>query len=76
MPHRLELVRPHPDPDTVDTLRTLLEKAEAGQVSGIAYVVLEAGDQFTGDVVGRAKRKPHLTAWLLRALEGKITPSL
>ena len=76
MPHRLHLVRAVSNTDTVDTLQSLLKQAQAGELTGLAFVSLHPAGGFTGDVVGAAKDHPFETIGLLRALEIKITPSL
>jgi hypothetical protein len=45
-----------PDPAVVERLLDLLEKARAGEITGIAYATLHPGDVSTYDNAGRATR--------------------
>lgn len=50
----LPATRGNPDSDVIDTLRMLLEKAEAGLISGLAYATVEQGSMIVHDWSGAA----------------------
>lgn len=60
------------DKETVETCRQLLREAERGQVIGMAYVVMERGNQFSADVVGGVRLQPVLAYGVMGALETVI----
>lgn len=68
----LRLVQPQADKATVEALTILLEKAKQGGVVGFAYVALHQGGQYSGDVIGRARRFPIYALGLVRKLENLI----
>lgn len=61
-----------PDAETVRAAEKLLSDALAGEIVGLAYVVLKPGGAFSGDVVGSARSHPIYTLGLARALEIKL----
>lgn len=63
----------NPNQETIETCRSLLREAEAGNVVGLAYMALHRGSDYSGHVVGRAKHTPVFALGLLRALEIKLS---
>jgi hypothetical protein len=56
----------------VEALRYLLREAEAGRVTGLAFVALHAGPEFSTGVIGRARHSPTLTRGMVHVLEDEI----
>jgi hypothetical protein len=76
MGNRLSVVTPSVDQETVDTLWKLLQEAHQGQITGLCYVVIHRGQDYSGDVVGRARGFPAFALGMIRALEHRITQLL
>jgi hypothetical protein len=57
---------------TVEALKYLLREAEAGRVTGLAFVVLHAGPDFSTGVIGRARHSPTLTRGMIQVLDDEI----
>lgn len=68
----LSLVRKQADRATVEAISRLLADAEAGNITGIAYVVVKPGGDYSGDVAGRLSTLPIYTLGLLKALEKTV----
>lgn len=60
------------DQELINTLQGLLKLAQCGAITGLAYVTLEPGCAFSGDVVGSARQIPLLTMGIVKALENKV----
>jgi hypothetical protein len=64
----IKLVAPARDAETVDVLEDLLIKARRGEVIGFAYVAMQPGGDYYGDVVGVARSTPLLARGIVGAL--------
>lgn len=73
---KLSALKPKSDPEIVRALQLLLAQAEAGQVTGIAYVALRPGHEYSGDIVGYGLHHPLMALGLARALEDKVSTLL
>jgi hypothetical protein len=69
---RLKLVVAGQNKEAIETLLALLEQAEAGLITGIAFVALRHGEDFCVGLAGRGRTAPYLTLGLLKALEAEI----
>ena len=58
--------------DTVQCLRTLLARAEAGEVIGIAYAAMHRGRTYTVHACGEAHRNPTFTRGMVAALNDDL----
>ena len=58
--------------ELVSTLKALLARAEGGSITGFAYITLEPGGRYSGDVLGAARRLPILALGIIKALEDKV----
>lgn len=65
----VELVPDNISEDTVEALTTLLERAQAGEITGIAFAVILQRRRFIVNVAGTAKRFPTFTRGMLSALD-------
>lgn len=72
MGNRLRVVTPLPDRQIIDSLLYLLAKAEAGDLTGFAYVALYKQDKYSADLVGTVASHPLLSRGVCRALEDAI----
>lgn len=59
--------------ETISALRFLLHEARGGRISGIAYVAIRRGQDFSADFAGRAEDCPTLTRGALRALDDELS---
>lgn len=66
------LVRSAVSEDTVAALTHLLQEALAGEVVGIACVVIHPGRHFSIDLAGAAKTEPLLTRGMVCMLDEKV----
>lgn len=73
MVRNLHLVPGHPDQETVTTVLRLLAEVMDGNVTGLAYVAIKRGGEYSGDVAGRLRGMPIYTLGLLKALEKTVT---
>lgn len=48
----LQLIRQTVSHETVAALEALLQEAQAGKITGLAYVAIHQGGDFTADAVG------------------------
>jgi hypothetical protein len=71
----LKLVEAAPDSQVIAALRLLLAEAEAGRITGLAYVTLESGSGFSADVVGACRRSRLLSLGIAKALEEAVAES-
>ena len=58
--------------DTVDALRYLLREAEAGRITGLAFVAIQIGHDYSTGVIGRARYTPTLTRGMIHVLEDEV----
>lgn len=56
----------------MEALSRLLAEAEAGEITGIAFVVIKIGGSYSGDVAGRLRTIPVYTLGLLKTLETMV----
>lgn len=68
----LKIVKAAPDSQVVEALSLLLQEAKAGRITGLAYVTMESGHNFSADVVGRCRRSPLLALGITKALEEAV----
>lgn len=68
----LSLVHPVISLETVEALSLLLSQAQAGQITGLAYVALHKGHEYSADSVGRCQDLPALTRGMLCDLSEEI----
>jgi hypothetical protein len=68
----LELLPDHVSHDTVECLVTLLERARAGEVTGIAYAVVLHRRRYVVDTAGAARRYPTFSRGMIHALDDKL----
>jgi hypothetical protein len=62
--------------ETVQTLRYLLEEAVAGRVTGMAFVAIHAGQDYSTGIVGHAKAIPTLTRGMVKMLDDEVAALL
>lgn len=65
---KLKAVVNGPDPQVLEALSYLLQEAQAGRITGLAYVALKPGLDFTANVVGDARKSPVLALGLASSL--------
>lgn len=58
--------------DTVDVLRYLLRLAEDGKLTGLAFVAIQHGPDYSTGVIGRARQSPTLTRGMIQVLEDEV----
>ena len=66
------VMQPSVDHELVSVLRELIEQAQAGSIVGFAYISLRPGGQYSGDVIGAARRLPLLALGVVKALENQV----
>jgi hypothetical protein len=66
------LALPSPSSDTVEVLKYLLREAEAGKITGLAFVAIQHGPDYSTGVIGRARQTPTLTRGMLQVLEDEV----
>lgn len=64
----IRLIPPNADADTIKELESLLMRARAGQIRGIAYAAFEVGTSHAG-VVGECREHPVFTRGLIQELD-------
>lgn len=69
----LKLVKSAPDSEVIKALTLLLQEAQAGRITGLAYVTLETGSGFSADVIGQCRSSKLLSLGLARALEEAVS---
>jgi hypothetical protein len=72
----LHAVEREPSEDVVEVLTRLLIAAKAGEVTGLAYVLLKPGGGYSADVVGSVISQPLLALGVAKALEIALTKHL
>lgn len=76
MSTNLQLVKVNPltvSAETVSELETLLAEAKAGQLTGLAYVAMHRGADFSVNVRGRARFIPTHTLGALESLRRLVS---
>jgi hypothetical protein len=63
------LVPPRVDKNCVDTLRELLEQAEAGEIIGYAIAVMYRTRSYYVDALGEADKNPTFARGMIRSLD-------
>jgi hypothetical protein len=58
--------------DCADELRRLLNKAERGEVVGIAIAVMSSGKSFSVDAIGNADTNPTFTLGMVEILKSEL----
>jgi hypothetical protein len=59
--------------DTVNCLRTLLERAEAGEVIGVAYAAMYRQREYRVHTCGEMEKNPTFARGAVAALEDKVS---
>jgi hypothetical protein len=65
----LKLVDCFVSDDTIAALESLLERARAGEIIGLAYAAMARERRFVADTAGEANRNPTYTLGMVRALD-------
>ncbi|HEX8106732.1 MAG TPA: hypothetical protein VF516_03340 [Kofleriaceae bacterium] len=68
----LTLAAPMISLETVATLVDLLTEAQAGEVIGIACVVIHRASQFSIDIAGEARKTPLLTRGMVAVMDDQL----
>lgn len=76
VPRQFSLIPRSGDPTVVESLKSLLQMAEAGEIIGLVYVALQPRHDYVGDLVGNAVHHPVMALGLVKALEDQITTLL
>jgi hypothetical protein len=63
------LVPPRVDKNCVDTLRELLEQAEAGEIIGYAIAVMYRTRSYYVDALGEADKNPTFARGMIKSLD-------
>lgn len=61
-----------PDQDTIDCLRALLSRAEAGEIVGLAYAAMATRRGFIVNTAGEAHRNPTFARGMVRAIDDEL----
>jgi hypothetical protein len=65
-----------PSPETVKVLRYLLGEAEAGRVTGLAFVALHQGNDYSTGVIGHSREIPTITRGMVKMLDDEVAELL
>lgn len=71
-PFRLQLINGSISHDTVQCLRALLKKAEAGEVLGLGYGAILKNRRFIVHTCGEAHRNPTFTLGVVEMLSDEL----
>lgn len=69
----LELIPDAVSHDTVECLETLLKRAQAGEVTGIAYAVVLKRRRYIVNTAGAARRYPTFARGMVHALDDELS---
>lgn len=70
---RLSIVQDRADQETIEAISRLLDEAKAGNVTGLAFVTIRKGGDYSGEVAGRLRDMPVYTLGLLHVLEKTVS---
>lgn len=71
-PRLVELLPDSVSHDTVECLTTLLARAKAGEVTGIAYCVVLKRRRYIVNSAGTARKYPTFTRGMVNALDDEL----
>lgn len=58
--------------ETIATLTTILQQAKAGEIIGVALVVLHPGHDYSVYLAGQTREVPTLTRGTIQALDDQL----
>jgi hypothetical protein len=71
-PFRLEVVNGNVSTDTIECIRALLARAEAGEVIGVAFAAMHKQRRYTVHTCGEAHRNPTFCRGMIAALDDAL----